>query len=80
MSYGPTFLLEIEASETSHASASHPEIQHVQERYNHVFAQPTTLPPQCVQDHHIPLPPHSQPISVRPYRYPFYQKSEIEKI
>jgi hypothetical protein len=32
------------------------------------------------QDHKIPLIEGSSPVNVRPYRYPHYQKNEIEKI
>ncbi|XP_026452183.1 uncharacterized protein LOC113352590 [Papaver somniferum] len=42
--------------------------------------QPTTLPPERLHDHRIPLVPGSPPVNVRPYRYPYFQKSEIEKI
>lgn len=44
------------------------------------FKKPTTFPPLRSHDHRIPLLPDNHPISVRPYRYPHYQKSEIEKM
>ena len=44
-----------------------------------MFDTPKTLPPLCTQDHHIPLEPRSEPVSVRPYRYPHIQKNEIER-
>jgi hypothetical protein len=34
----------------------------------------------CRHDHKIPLIQGSSPVNVRPYRYPHYQKNEIEKI
>lgn len=37
------------------------------------------LRPPRTQDHKVPLLKGTQPISVRPYRYPHYQKNEIEK-
>lgn len=44
-----------------------------------VFAEPTTLPPAKSHDHHIPLKSNAIPVSIRPYRYNFFQKNEIEK-
>jgi len=50
------------------------------EQYSFIFAAPTGLPPQQEHDHQIPLQPQTGPISVRPYRYPYYQKNEIKKM
>jgi hypothetical protein len=44
------------------------------------FREPTDLPPHRTHDHSIPLQEGVQPVCVRPYRYPFYQNGEIEKI
>ncbi|GJX09473.1 ty3-gypsy retrotransposon protein [Tanacetum coccineum] len=41
---------------------------------------PTTLPPHRVIDHQIHLLPNTKPVNVRPYRYPHYQKGEMEKL
>jgi hypothetical protein len=38
------------------------------------------LPPTKDRDHHIPLLVRSGPVNVRPYRYPLYQKNEIERL
>lgn len=38
------------------------------------------LPPHRTHNHPIILQLVTKPISVRPYRYPFFQKDEIEKI
>ncbi|XP_052299962.1 uncharacterized protein LOC127903656 [Citrus sinensis] len=46
----------------------------------HVFQPPSGLPPKRTHDHQIPLEPNTKPVSVRPYRYPYYQKNEIEKM
>ncbi|KAK9225705.1 hypothetical protein WN943_010749 [Citrus x changshan-huyou] len=48
--------------------------------FRHVFQLPYGLPPKWTHDHQIPLEPTTKPVSVRPYRYPYYQKNEIEKI
>ncbi|XP_057425934.1 uncharacterized protein LOC130719329 [Lotus japonicus] len=57
-----------------------PELAILLHTYATVFAVPTTLPPQRVQDHAIPLQQGSGPIKVRPYRYPHTQKEQIEKM
>ncbi|XP_042031572.1 uncharacterized protein LOC121778308 [Salvia splendens] len=56
-----------------------PAIQAVLDRFRPVFEVPTGLPPQREYDHRIHLLPHSKPINVRPYRYPYFQKNEIER-
>jgi hypothetical protein len=54
-------------------------IQDLLGSFESVFDKPKGLPPPRSHDHQIILQdPH--PISVRPYRYPFFQKTEIEKI
>jgi hypothetical protein len=46
-----------------------------------VFSTPQGLPPSCgVHDHSIPLVPGSCPPNIRPYRHPFSQKNQIEKM
>lgn len=44
-----------------------------------VFEEITTLPPARASDHQIPLLPKTGPVAVRTYRYPYYQKLELEK-
>ena len=45
-----------------------------------VFAVPTSLPPIRDHEHSINLNEGTLPICERPYKYPHFQKSEIEKI
>lgn len=45
-----------------------------------VFTAPTGLPPARGHEHAIVLKKGSNPVSVRPYRYPQFQKDEIEKL
>ena len=45
-----------------------------------VFQEPSSLPPFRDTDHRIHLKPDASPINVRPYRYPHFQKSEMEKL
>ena len=48
--------------------------------FQDVFGAPTGLPPTREQDCHIPLLPGTAPVNIRPCRYPYFQKSEIEKL
>ena len=47
-------------------------------KFADIFSTPKTLPPYRSSDHRIFLQPNSQPINVRPYRYPYFQKDIIE--
>lgn len=55
-------------------------IQEILKKFSVVFEEPKSLPPKRSHDHKINLKEGTMPISVRPYRYPFVQKIEIEKI
>ena len=44
------------------------------------FGAPTGLPHPRSHDHRIPLQPRAGLICVRPYRYPYFQKQEIERL
>lgn len=48
------------------------------EEFEDVFQTLKKLPPKRSCDHHISLLHLDQTISARPYRYPFFQKNEIE--
>ncbi|KAF5459665.1 hypothetical protein F2P56_019593 [Juglans regia] len=50
------------------------------EGFSEVFNKPQGLPPPRNHDHRIILKEGTQPITNRPYRYPYYQKTEIENI
>jgi len=58
----------------------HEALQELVVEFEVVFEEPKGLPPQRSHDHQILLKEGTQPICVRPYRYPYYQKTEIEKI
>jgi hypothetical protein len=55
-------------------------LQTLLSNYADVFATPKGLPPPRLQDHAIPLVEGSNPVKVRPYRYPHSQKSQIESM
>lgn len=56
------------------------KIEGVSEEFKDVSAEPMGLPTWREKDHAINLQPRIGPISMRPYRYPHVQKSEIEKL
>jgi hypothetical protein len=57
------------------------DLQALLSKYQIVFSTPQGLPPsRGVHDHSIPLFPGSIPPNIRPYRHPFAQKNEIEKM
>lgn len=49
------------------------------ESLDNIFQEPKQLPPTREVDHHILLKEGTEPINVRPYRYAYFQKVEIEK-
>jgi hypothetical protein len=57
------------------------DLQALLSKHQTVFSTPQGLPPSCgVHDHSIPLVPGILPPNIRPYRHPFAQKNEIEKM
>ena len=55
-----------------------PKITNLITRYTYLFTEATQLPPPRSISHHIHLPPNSNPINVKSYRYPYSQKTELE--
>ncbi|KAK8947051.1 hypothetical protein KSP39_PZI006620 [Platanthera zijinensis] len=49
------------------------------EEYDDIFQEPSTLPPSRFRDHQIVLQTGAEPPNIRPYRYPYIQKAEIER-
>ncbi|WVY93239.1 hypothetical protein V8G54_032327 [Vigna mungo] len=49
------------------------------QHFSEVFEEPKGLSPVRVKEHQINLKPGQEPINVRPYRYAYHQKNEIEK-
>ena len=79
--YGTTFFFQFTVGDKPICPAEYPtNLNELLTEYNHIFDPPTELPPKRPHDHRIPLQPNQDPISVCPYRYPYYQKAEIEKM
>ena len=70
----------MEMAEASGIEQMPTHFQEMLDEFEVVFHKPTGLPPQRCRDHAITLKEGIAPISVRPYRYPYVQKQEIEKL
>lgn len=74
------FRLELIHNDTTVSTTLVPELESLLAQFAPVFENPHELPPSRSYDHSIPLIAGSNPINVRPYRYPHYQKAVIEKM
>lgn len=61
-------------------SSSNLEIEHVLQNFKDNFQEPRELPPLRSYNHMIPLQNRSGLVCVRPFRYPHFQKNEIERL
>ena len=74
-------LLKIDGVDSTDVVSKLPaEVETLLQEFSQVFETPTELPPLRGHEHSITLKEGAQPVCQRPYRYPFYQKNEIEKI
>lgn len=73
-----TTLTPPSSSTSLNPSPPPPAITNLLSRYDTIFHEPHHLPPPCSITHHIHLP-HSNPVIVKPYRYPFCQKTKLER-
>ena len=56
------------------------ELKGLFDSYADIFQSQIQLPPQRTHDHSITLKKGTDPINVRPYRYPHSQKNEIKRL
>ena len=56
------------------------EVSTLLEEYQDLFEFHAGLPPIRDRDHAITLKQGTSPVSVQPYRYPYVQKNEIERL
>ena len=54
-------------------------IQHMLVDFPQVMEAPTSLPLTKAFDHRIILQENKGPVNVRPYRYAYFRKNEIER-
>eukprot|EP00253_Pinus_taeda_P035310 PITA_35310 len=72
---------EVELTDVSTLESSiSPYLQKVLDNHSKVFETPKSLPFIRDHDHAIHLTPKTVPPNIRPYRYPYAQKSEIERM
>ncbi|XP_061347791.1 uncharacterized protein LOC133293270 [Gastrolobium bilobum] len=69
----------IDANPTVVSDDNHPAVTKLLQEFDELFQEPQKLPPHRQLDHHIHLQPETTPVNVRPYRYPHFQKGEIER-
>ncbi|KAF5459088.1 hypothetical protein F2P56_023075 [Juglans regia] len=69
-----------EKSEETDCEKMDEQFSKLLEGFCEVFNELQGLPPPRNHDHRIILKEGTQPITNRPYRYPYYQKTEIENI
>ena len=55
-------------------------LQQLLEKFQDVFEEPNNLPPSRTHDQKVPLILGTGPVCVKPYRYQYYQKMEIERL
>lgn len=74
------FFQIIHANNNKELNEYPPDLICLLNEFRHVFQPPSSLPPKRTHGHQIPLEPNTKPMSVRPYRYLYYQKNEIENM
>ncbi|KAJ8622739.1 hypothetical protein MRB53_031268 [Persea americana] len=80
---GASILLQIRAQPMGAQLSTHaipPNMLKIIKEYNDILKEPKGFPPSRQQDHGIMLQHGAELVCVPPYRYPHYQKSEIEKL
>lgn len=76
------YFCQLQANSTTIQSVSElwVELQDILEKFPEIMREPTGLPPWRPINHHILLNLGTKPINVHPYRYPHFQKLEIERL
>ncbi|KAL4017058.1 hypothetical protein IC575_024732 [Cucumis melo] len=71
---------EIEQCKTGIVRPETRLVQMMLKQFEDVFEWPEQLPPRRKIEHHIHLKEGTNPINVRPYRYGYQQKAEMERL
>lgn len=70
----------IDATIINYSNEIQPVMLSLLNKYHRVFDELQGLPPQRTQDHQVSLKVVQKPMNVKPYRYPYFHKAEIERI
>ena len=70
--------LEPHSSSSGEITPIPKEIEDLLDQYSQLFQPLVDLPPSRTTDHAINIIPNATLMNVRPYRYPHFQKKEIE--
>ena len=73
------FTIYLETNTNVAQEDKHLDMQWLLEQYVENFKGPTQLPPKREVDHCIHLKDGIELVNVQPYRYAYFQKTEIEK-
>ena len=76
-------LLQVVSLGSSTSTSKHqcdPLIEELLTEFASIFETPCGLPPSRGHEHQIASKEKAVPVCQRPYRYPHFQKTEIEKI
>ncbi|KAH0668596.1 hypothetical protein KY289_023089 [Solanum tuberosum] len=68
------YCLQVVQNEVPNEEVTNPVLVLILYEFSDVFLKPKGLPPSRSQDHVIHLNPGDEPVSVKSYRYPYYQK------
>jgi hypothetical protein len=75
------FISQLHSIQAVETPSVHPDLQSIISKHQAIFSTPQSLTPSHgVHDHSIPLVIDNLPPNVLPYRHPFSQNIEIEKI
>ncbi|KAL4387134.1 hypothetical protein GQ457_09G016370 [Hibiscus cannabinus] len=72
---GELYMLNVEVQERKVPESIHALLN----GYKIIFEEPKQMPPKRNHDHAIVLQLGTQPVNLRPYRYPYHKNVEIEK-
>jgi hypothetical protein len=75
----PLTVAAIEQSELTEDNSLPQPVQSLLHQFDHLFQEPTSLPPQRAFDHQIPIVVGAPPVNGWSYRYASQQKDEIER-